>query len=722
MESTRNTEILEQWDHARQADPTLTPVSFISQEFGGSDSVEASHALRLIQDYEKGRELADLFASDSRDLDESHNVVASQELALGLQPVAGYELVRKLGSGGYGEVWEAMGPGGFPVAMKFIGSSSTSSDQLRELEIAKQAKHPNLIATHGAWRLDESVAVAMELADQTLGDFFRDRLKAGHAGIERNELVRFLKDAASGIDFLNGEPHKIQHRDIKPDNILLVGGGAKVADFGISRIVSGDSTGHTGAMTVAYSAPETFDGRTSRHSDQYSLAVTYVYLLTGDFPFSGSPQQIMRGHTSGTPELGKLSEADRDIVTKALSKNPSERWSSCTDFVDALAESGSSATAFHFFGRTKRPQMYVLWTACAIVALLVGRQFIVARDKISDQEVSSVGSPQAFHLDADELARRIRKPASESIAQDIPAMTESFNRLGREAKATVPSFAKDKDLNAKSIREDDEVLRLLVDAVHFRTQPVAVADGEPVDVLMQIDEEGYARLASAICDSLQEHSISSGEALLGFATATLDPIIRHDLLDNALNNEIVEALSKRTQCVVIVASEVKPTAWGSQEDTDLRRGRGGQQTANATWFAVADNAAAPIQRAFRQLRALQLETRDSLGDQLVVEPLRPFKWEESHGRDDTSFLPGGPVGSVFSPGMGGGNLSIIGARRSYETTLGRNPSTAIPLDEERVTLILPKFIDRGEFTDHVVVGRVDSGTAALELCVNLALE
>ncbi|MCD0462176.1 serine/threonine protein kinase [Roseiconus lacunae] len=441
MGSTRVTEILEQWDHARKADPTLTPVSFISQEFGGSDSVEASHALRLIQDYEKGRELADLFASDSRDLDESHNVVASQELALGLQPVAGYELVRKLGSGGYGEVWEAMGPGGFPIAMKFIGSNSTSSDQLRELEIAKQAKHPNLIATHGAWSLDESIAVAMELADQTLGDLFRDRMKAGHAGIERNELVRFLKDAASGIDFLNGEPHKVQHRDIKPDNILLVGGGAKVADFGISRIVSGDSTGHTGAMTVAYSAPETFDGRTSRHSDQYSLAVTYVYLLTGDFPFSGSPQQIMRGHVTGAPSLEKLPEQDRATVAKALAKEPSERWSSCSEFIGSLSAVATEAKAQIADTKPFRFSRRVVFACVAlglILVLVASRQLFVDGQNGKDGK-SVIAEPQHFTQDEiDELTESFRQPVPESVKQDFRDMTESLREMGRQAKTSVP--------------------------------------------------------------------------------------------------------------------------------------------------------------------------------------------------------------------------------------------------------------------------------------------
>ncbi len=273
-------------------------------------------------------------------------------LEAGREPVLGYVLVERLGRGGFGEVWKARGPGGFHVALKFVPlDRRAGAAELRALEVIKEIRHPHLLATVGAWQAGGFLVIAMELAERTLLDRFREAVAQGSAGIPGPELHESMMEAAKGLDYLNEprhpvegkEPLGIQHRDVKPQNLLLVGGGVKVADFGLARLLEHSVTGHTGSMTPAYAAPEFFRLETSAHSDQYSLAVTYCHLRGGRLPFAGSPAEVMAGHLGRKPDLTMLPEAERPAVARALAKAPNDRWPSCRAFVAALIEGRTQA-------------------------------------------------------------------------------------------------------------------------------------------------------------------------------------------------------------------------------------------------------------------------------------------------------------------------------------------------------------------------------------------
>jgi len=250
--------------------------------------------------------------------------------------VEGFTLLSELGRGGFGQVWKATGPGGFPVAMKYVRLDQRAAQlEIRSLELMREIRHPYLLGLFGAWHREGWLVVAMELADGTLWQRHKQLVAAGEPGIPRDDLLQRMDEAARGLDHLNALG--IQHRDVKPQNLLLVGGSVKVADFGLAKVLENSLGNNTGAMTPAYAAPEFLEGKTSPRSDQYALGITYYQLRTGKLPFTGNVAQVLEGHRRRPPDLSLLPlAADRAALERALAKDPAARWPSCTAFVAAL--------------------------------------------------------------------------------------------------------------------------------------------------------------------------------------------------------------------------------------------------------------------------------------------------------------------------------------------------------------------------------------------------
>jgi formylglycine-generating enzyme required for sulfatase activity len=270
----------------------------------------------------------------------------SLTLAAGLEPIAGYTLVRLLGRGGFGEVWEARAPGDFHVALKFLRLETRQAGvEQQALEVIRNIRHVHLLDVQFARRVADCLVIAMPLCEQTLLDRLRVCRAEGKPGVPRKELLRYMGELSRAVDYLNEPRHRaedgglvgVQHRDIKPHNIFLVGGGVRLADFGLAKILAATAASTQGSMTAAYAAPEVIQGKFSRWSDQYSLAATYCELRTGHPPFKGENHfALMFAHMQRTPKLAGIPEEERKAVARALAKKPEERWPTCREFVQAL--------------------------------------------------------------------------------------------------------------------------------------------------------------------------------------------------------------------------------------------------------------------------------------------------------------------------------------------------------------------------------------------------
>jgi serine/threonine protein kinase len=261
------------------------------------------------------------------------------------EPIPGYRLIEPIGSGGFGEVWKCEAPGGLHKAIKFVfGNLSSLGDEAapaeqekKALDRVKEIRHPFVLSMDRIEAIEGELVIVMELADKSVHDYYIECQQAGLVGVPRDALLRYLRDAAEALDFMC-EKYGLQHLDIKPRNLFLVSDRVKVADFGLVKHLERSSpSGLLGGVTPLYAAPETFGGKISDRSDQYSLAIVYQEMLTGQRPFTGkNARQLAQQHLSEEPELRSLPEAERPIVARALAKDPTRRFPSCLAFVRAL--------------------------------------------------------------------------------------------------------------------------------------------------------------------------------------------------------------------------------------------------------------------------------------------------------------------------------------------------------------------------------------------------
>jgi len=268
------------------------------------------------------------------------------------EPIPGYRLIERLGGGGFGEVWRAEAPGGLPKAIKFVHGDTRKVDddgshraeqELRAIQRVQSIRHPYLLSIERYDVVDGRLVIVTELADCNLHDRFDFHHSKGLPGIPRAELLRYLRETAEALDLLNQE-YQLQHLDVKPQNIFLIHDHVKVADFGLVKNMEGLRTSISGGVTPVYAAPETFDSIITPSCDQYSLAIVYQELLTGNRPFSGtSVQQLVTQHRQASPNLASLPHADRQPIAKALSKKPESRHASCMAMVEALEAASAVA-------------------------------------------------------------------------------------------------------------------------------------------------------------------------------------------------------------------------------------------------------------------------------------------------------------------------------------------------------------------------------------------
>jgi eukaryotic-like serine/threonine-protein kinase len=313
------------------------------------------------------------------------------------EPILGYRLIQPLGSGGFGEVWKCEAPGGLNKAIKFVYGSLNSLDvegvraeqEWKALQRIKEVRHPFVCSVERIDNVDGELVIVMELAERTLHDLFIECQSAGLIGVPRDDLLRYLRDAAEALDYMN-DKHNLQHLDVKPRNLFIFGDRVKVADFGlVKHLQSQGVSGPLGGVTPLYAPPETLVGKVSAHSDQYSLAIVYQELVSGHRPFiAKNIRMLAQMHMQSEPDLRALPEADRPIVARALSKDPAKRFANCMAFIGALFKARAPARASDRNGSANRSKS---------ISDTMEDILLAAKDRESSGEIDLAGPAPAPH-------------------------------------------------------------------------------------------------------------------------------------------------------------------------------------------------------------------------------------------------------------------------------------------------------------------------------------
>lgn len=254
------------------------------------------------------------------------------------EQIGPYVLVRKLGRGGFGEVWLAEKRSQFlakKVAVKLLHHDQVDFQTIqREAVLWEEASgHPNVLPIIDADAYGDQVVIVSEYAD---GGSLSDKLLAEGKPLVR-DAVELTIGILNGLEFLHGK--KIIHRDIKPQNILLQGKTPRLADFGISRAMQTTAVSSAIIGTDAYMSPEAFDGKRSVQTDIWSVGVVLYQLLDGNLPFPQEhpSERMFAVLTKDFPPLGNEIPGDlRTIVQTALAKLPENRFGSTTAMRDDL--------------------------------------------------------------------------------------------------------------------------------------------------------------------------------------------------------------------------------------------------------------------------------------------------------------------------------------------------------------------------------------------------
>jgi len=235
---------------------------------------------------------------------------------------------------------------GHPVALKVMHralASALGTERFRrEIEIAASLSHPGIIPLYQSGNAGDLLYYIMPYVE---GESLYEMLERNRR-LSLDEALQITREVAQALGYAHSRG--VLHRDVKPENVIVAGGHARIADFGLAQIVGAadrDKLTATGVTigTVYYMSPEQLraDRNLDQRADIYSLGCILYEMLTGEPPYMGPLDQVVvRIISAPVPSVRLLNPGVPSAVdlaiSRALSKSAAERFSTMEEFAAAL--------------------------------------------------------------------------------------------------------------------------------------------------------------------------------------------------------------------------------------------------------------------------------------------------------------------------------------------------------------------------------------------------
>jgi serine/threonine protein kinase len=442
-----------------------------------------------------------------------------------MQKIGPYVVIDTIGQGGMGVVYKAQDPVlDRIVAIKALHHSLLSEPEvverfLREAKTLAKFSHQNIVTLYTALEEENRFYLVMEYVE---GETVKSMIDEKGA-LPLEECISMFLQVLQGV----GYAHQLQviHRDIKPANIIITPEGrAKITDFGIAKVAGDVQLTKAGLQigTLQYMPPEQLNGKNSTFScDIYALGATFFEMLTGRVPFKADSQfEVMRlVESEPPPSLRSLAESIPEgvdqAILKALSKEPQDRFSSATEFAQAIesamgltglvdrtstivtsvrrAADGATRTIQTAEETpTSKKRVVIPLIALVVCGAAVGTYFGLKEGTKKDEPLV-LAPPRAIINDAAAPA----DSAARAPSSDKPAAAERPEKVSLSQPATSKDRTPSKATKAEPAEKPIEQPRKVAEAEKPRTDNIIIAHrDEKIPTVSHIEGRGWIRVMS----------------------------------------------------------------------------------------------------------------------------------------------------------------------------------------------------------------------------------